>query len=400
MANLSVLGATATVHGPLLSPINEKDIQLQLDVPCKNVDLQSGARWACSSGFFETSPDSGYRAVSFDSDVEFMRALQVVIKPAIPHPAYDSNGKSGWFFSMPDAPKPPPDNDSRQMMKTEWMPFGEVINLNPCCFGEVYWVGGIVGGDYIVLVVWIPYSHWVTGPLPILFHFRPAYNDCIYDEARAAARDERVPVVFGALSQSLCDKNKPLRKPQDNSLHQPFLDSAWYYLLGQMSFVQQMQAAQRLAILVMMIPPTSGGPDAFFTQFDNLVTEAVDKAVERAVDVGAGPLTVSKEGFILTANSFGGTYLSRAANNLTKEQLRELWMFDCTNMKEGWNITQAVRRFCIAQAGNRRNFFDGRGHPWDREGNDWSIVDVSRVPDHGDNSTIFVGDSAFPTLAH
>jgi hypothetical protein len=83
---------------------------------------------------FSTSPDSGYRAVSFEDDKNFMKPLQKAIAPGIPQAAWDSHGKSGWFFAMPD-------NVSKQMIKTDSMPVGavingSVINLNPCCFGE------------------------------------------------------------------------------------------------------------------------------------------------------------------------------------------------------------------------------------------------------------------------
>ncbi|MGR6035772.1 MAG: hypothetical protein ACU4EQ_04390 [Candidatus Nitrosoglobus sp.] len=384
---LSILNATQTSHGPLLS--SRKFVpRIGVNVPCKNVDLQTGSRWACSSGFFGSSPDSGYRAISFEDDKNLMKALQQAILPGIPPPGWNSEGKSGWFFSMPDAPHPPPDYDSRRMMKTEAIPFGSVINLNPCCFGEIYWVGGIVGSDYVVFAVWIPYSHWVTGPLPILFHFRPAYDDDkypMYRRARAAAVEQRAPAVFGALAL-----------PEDfSALHQPFLDSAWYYLLGQMAFVQQMLATRRLAILVLMIPPTSGGPDAFFTGFDELIVEAVDKALQKAAEVGSGSVSISKDGLILTANSFGGTYLMRASRNLKKGRLRELWMFDCTNMVEGWGVADVVKRLYIAQQGNRGSFFSGRGSPFDREDDQRSIIDVSHVPAHGDSLHNFCGRLCF-----
>ena len=393
----SVLGPSTN---PAVLTVPEDQVRSALNLPCKNVDLQTKARWGSSRGRPGWTGDrSGYLPVALIADAPVTAGLQNALAPTTA--AGGNLGKTGgWFFSCPADPKPPPDYDSRRMIKG---PFpsdvaGAVINLNPCCFGETYWIGGMVGSTYMGFAAWIPYSSWVDGELPILVHFRPYYNDPSYREASDLATRQGVPAVFA----------------QDKQGSQSYLDGAWYYLLGILGFVQQLLAAQRTAILVFPIPPLDlpksdqGGslfPTAFVQQLPSVVAEVAAAAISKAVDVGGGGVTPAKDRLIFSANSQGGAYLMNAARAV-KSGLREVWMFDCAAMEEAWNLGGMVRRLYVAQPERHAQLIQMAKSastqpniPWEYEGNDWSVVDVSKVPCPGESLHNLAGRLCFSHAA-
>jgi hypothetical protein len=292
--------------------------------------------------------------------------------------------KPGWFFSIPQPePQNPADGSPsvvgrRVMMQNAARPHGAVINLNPSCFGEVYWIGGNVGGTYMAFAVWLPYEWWVSAKLPIIVHFRPNYEAAEYREATQDAKNQRVPEVLA----------------RDKQGRQQFLDAAWYYFLGPLAFVQQMIAVRRLAILVMPIPPTTTKPilhpDAFFKDFVSIIQEVVSEAINQGHGAQAGRVTAAADGFILTGNSHGGTYLMKAARMLeSAKRLKEVWMFDTADtMGEALELYGVVRRLYFAQRRlgaipTPKKDKAGVGNDFERQGADWSVVDISGIPAHG-----------------
>lgn len=373
-----VLGPGTT---PSVSTVAEPSPRFGLSQPCKNVDLQTRMLWGSANGTPGWSQlNSGYAPVALVPDEAVTVWLQSEALPGsapgiplggTPGP---SAGTSGWFFAMPATPHPPPDYESRRLMRTGGSPFGSVINLNPCCFGEVYWVGALVGATYMAFAVWLPYSHWVQGDLPVVVHFRPFYNDRAYD-IRAASG---VPAILA----------------RDAAGHQPFLDAAWLYLLGQLAFVQQMLSARRVSILVYPVPPKPTAPDAasiypdeFRNNLVGVVGDAIKKAAERAGVVGAGTVSADLGKLIFSANSQGGAYLLDVANKV-RSGLREVWMFDADAkaMQQAFTLTGMVRRLYVAQSARRGNLFNGgQGVSWEKQGDNWSTVDISSIPTHGSN---------------
>jgi len=122
-----------TVLGPSTRPgviptILEDPIVDELDQPCKNVDLQTRARWASSRPPWSAEA-SGYRPVSLIGDVPVAAGLQNALDPAAT-PGGGCGTTGGWFFSIPPVPQQPPALDSRRMMQSIDAPFGSVINLN------------------------------------------------------------------------------------------------------------------------------------------------------------------------------------------------------------------------------------------------------------------------------
>jgi hypothetical protein len=394
------------VLGPMTSPgsvltQSEPEVRDGLDLPCKNVDLQTKARWASSRGRAGWTQDSsGYLPLAMVSDVAMTEALQNSIAPGTSSgPGLARTG--GWFFSVPRAPQPPPDVDSRRMMKGPSSPTGVIINLNPCCFGEVYWVGGTVGKTYMAFATWIPYAQWAADDLPIIVHFRPYYNDSSYSEAATLAQKQGVPAVLG----------------QDSQKRQSFLDGAWYYLLGMMGFVQQMLAARKVAVIVVPVPPVPSAiaasdqdsstifPKSFPQQLSSTVVAVVAQANAKAAQTRAGGVTPSADRFIFTANSQGGAYLMGAAKAM-KSGLREIWMFDCNTMEDAWAIRGVSRRLYVAQPRSHQILLRsaqqasaGSGSPWEYEGNDWSVVDVSKIPSRGVSMHDFCGRVCFSHAA-
>ena len=245
----------------------------------------------------------------------------------------------------------------------------------------MYWVGGYVGGTYMAFAVWLPYDRWVKASLPVIVHFRPYYVAGQYGEAAAGAAQQGVPQVLA----------------HDKVGQQPFLDGAWYYVLGFMAFVQQLLSVLRTAIIVVPIPPKDipqsdqeGGsifPKPFIASWPAVVLDAVGAAIDKASDIGAGKVIPAADQFIVTANSRGGLYLINALKNVSKG-VREIWMFDCLSMDDAWAFSDVNLRLYIAQPGSFRSLFQHGGSGGDapqteREGNDWSVVDISRVPAHG-----------------
>jgi hypothetical protein len=369
-----VLGPSTT---PAVLATTEAVPKVSPGLPCKNVDLQTQQYWTARDTVFSQS--NGYQPLALVNDEPVTRGLLAAVLPCIPagippggFPGPGSSGDSGWFFGMPrTSPQPPPAYESRRLMDTRYRAFGSVINLNPACFGEVYWVGGTVGSMYMVFAIWLPYGQWVAGDLPVIVHFRPFYGPA-YDKAQENAGKAGVPSVLGI-----------------DGGHQTFLDGAWYYLLGTMAFAQQMIATQRLAVLVMPVPPKpmvevpSIFPDAYRNDVVGVTGDAIRKAVEKATAVGAGTVVASAERYIFTANSHGGAYLMDVAGK-TRSGLRELWMFDAEGMGPALARSDLVRRLYVAQGANRGTLFDqGDGVPWEKQGNDWSAVDISQIPAAG-----------------
>lgn len=373
------------------------DVRKGLDLPCKNVDLQTGAQWAMSAERAKyTAPESGYMPLSLIKDVGITAGLQRALIPGAT--AGGGLGKTGgWFFSTPKGTSTSP-YDSQLMMASPGRPFGEVINLNPACFGEVYWVGGAVGQTYMVFAVWLPYREWVSAELPIIIHFRPYYNDSAYGEAEQNAGAQGVPLVLG----------------KDKQGRQTFLDGAWYYLLGLMGFVPQMLAMQRLAAMVLPMPPepkmmpqsdrgSTLYPNTFIADLPSIVSQVVDAAVNVAGKSGAGEVSASTEHLIFTANSQGGAYLNAAVQAL-RSAVNEVWIFDGNQMDAARKVSVASRLY-IAQQGTYRDLLampaSGAGVrlPWELEASTLSVVDISRVPDNGSDRHDLCGRVCFSHAA-
>jgi hypothetical protein len=374
----TLLTPTTLNSGNTVTYMTEPQARKGLDLACKNVDLQTGGFWACA-----VKEPGGYVPLSLQSDVKPADALR--------------GGKIGWFFPIPNS-----GTGLRWMFDSSHKVQGSVINLNPSCFGEVYWVGGAVGGVDMAFAVWLPYSRWVTlieqerqTPLPVFVHFRPNYDLTKYGYGEAAqwARAQNVQVVLGRDSQQM----------------QPFLSAAWYYFVGPLAFVQQLLAVQRLAVLVMPIPPpTNRGilhPDAFFTDFKSILLDVVSTAVGKASLTGAGSLLVRDDYFILTANSHGGLYLMNAVRTVSPAGLiKEIWLFDTdySTMLEAKNIgPRILRRLYIAQAANRGTLFaGGQGDPnYEQQTSDWSAVDITSIPSMGTSLHDYCGRFCFSHAA-
>lgn len=343
---------------------------MDLDLPCKNVDLQTGGFWRPVWTW-----GGGYFPVDIQKHIPAAEALK--------------NGKPGWLFSIPfqDA------MGLRWMLDSTQRAYGAVINLNPACFGGVYWVSGTVGGVYMAFAVWLPYARWVESALPIAVHFRPNYdlNKFGFGEAVQGASTQGVPVVLA----------------RDRTLAQPFLSAAWYYFLGGIAFVQQMLAVQRLAALVMPISPpvtmTTRSflhPEAFFQDFGRIITCVVNQAVQLANSTGAGAVDVRDDYFIFSANSQGGVYLMHAANRPTQlRPVREIWMFDTNRptMQDAKNMKgDILRRLYVAQSVNRDQLLTGgQGSQYERQTAEWSAVDISGIPNMGTNLHDYCGRFCF-----
>jgi hypothetical protein len=352
-------------------------VRPRLDQPCKNVDLQTNAQWAMSqsrNGY--TAPASGYTALSTITDVPITAGLQNELVPSAA--SGQGLGKTGgWFFSLPPSGTP---FQNQMMMAEQRRPFGQVINLNPACFGEVYWVGGVIGQTYMAFAVWLPYQKWADGTLPVIVHFRPYYNDTAYGEAIRGAAKQNVPSVLAT----------------DGTGRQVFLDAAWYYLLGLMGFVPQLLAARRLGAIVFPVPPrpdtvtpSDQGNTLFPKTFANSLRSALADVVAVAVDAAgkteAGKVPVTTDRLIFTANSRGGKYLNAVLPSV-KPAADEVWIFDGNNMDQSPKGSTASRLY-IAQSGTYRNLLSQPAGtqnvrlPWELEAEGLSVVDMSAIPD-------------------
>ncbi len=364
-------------------------------LPCKNVDLQTQQLWGSARGRW--SPfNSGYLPVALMPDVGVTVGQQAQVMPGtaamVPKggvPGPGAGQTSGWFFGMAPSPNPPPDFSSRMLMSSDHTASGSVINLNPSCFGEVYWVGGSVGPVYMLFAVWLPYSRWVQGDLPVIVHFRPYYNDPVYGEAQRNAKGG-IPPVLG----------------RDSGGHQPFCDAAWYYLVGTIGFVQQMLATRRLGVVVVPMPPIPDDPrapsiypDAFRNNATGILSDVLDEAIATAGSTAAGKVNASLDNLIFTANSQGGQYLVDVAGK-TRSGLREIWMFDANGMSAGFGMTSFVRRMYVAQSGNAGVIPQSAPGPvYEKEGDDWSVVDVSKIPSNGSSLHDMCGRLCFSHAA-
>jgi hypothetical protein len=378
--------------------VRESQPRISPELPCKNVDFQTQGYWANANSY-----DGGYRQTGLVKDAAIMEALcKEALRAPVANPAAV---RAGWFFSIPQ-PEPPvvdgsPPIGRREMMRSETLPNGAVINLNPSSFGEVYWVGGDVGGTFMAFAVWLPYEPWPAGPLPVIVHFRPNYTLPIYADAQKNAKVQRVPVVLARVV--LTEGGRKGEKIQ------PFLDAAWYYFLGPLAFAQQMIAVRRLAALVMPIPPpTTEGilhPEPFFKSFRATVVEVVNRAIERASATPARKVAIADTGFILSANSHGGLYLMHAARLLMQSKLlKEVWMFDTdiSTMREAKAIAApgVIRRIYVAQSEGRGLVSGGVGNDFERQvEGEWSVVDISRIPNHGTSLHDFCGRVCFSHAA-